>query len=452
MGAGSYAYPRVARECVAKELVTISRCQRKEKTFNIFMIYQSLIGLFLLVLIGWLFSERRLAVDWRTPLAGLTLQFLLALMLIKLPLLKDFFSGLNQLLLSLQEATRAGTSFVFGFIGGAELPYEEKSGTSSFILAFQALPLILVVSALSALLFYWRVLPLVVKLLSLLLQKTLGVGGALGLGAAANIFVGMVEAPIFVRPYLSRITRSELFALMTCGMATIAGTVMVLYAAILSPVLPDAMGHILIASLISAPAAIMVARVMVPENEGVTEGQMVVPQPATSAMDAITNGTLSGLKLFLNIIAMLVVLVALVNLFNQLLVLFGSPNLQELLGYIMTPVVWLIGIPWEEAQIAGALMGTKTILNEFLAYLELSKLPTGTLSERSMLIMTYALCGFANFGSLGIMIGGMGTMAPDRREEIVGLGIKSIIAGTLATCMTGAVVGIVTLVPAFTDA
>lgn len=410
------------------------------------MLLQSLSGLVLLTLLGWLFSEGRSRVHWRIPVAGLALQFGLALVLIKLPLFTEFFLGLNQALLSLQDATRAGTSFVFGFLGGGDVPFAEKEGVSSFILAFQALPLILVISALSALLFYWRVLPLVVRSFAFVLRKTLGVGGALGLGAAANIFVGMVEAPLFVRPYLSKLSRSELFSLMTCGMATIAGTMMVLYATILSPVIPDAMGHILIASLISAPAAIMVARMMVPETGSGTEGQLVAPQSATSAMDAITQGTLSGLQLLLNIIAMLVVLVALVSLFNQILAGFGSPSLQELLGVLMSPVVWLMGIPWEEAKTAGALMGTKTVLNEFLAYLEMSRLSQDDLSERSRLIMTYALCGFANFGSLGIMIGGMGTMAPERRQEIVGLGVKSIIAGTLATCLTGAVVGIVSLI------
>ena len=406
------------------------------------MVIQSLFGLFVLIGIVWLLSEKRTAVGWRTPVAGLALQFVMALLLLKLPYMQDFFLMLNQGLLSLQEATQAGTSFVFGFLGGGEVPYEEQAGKSSFILAFQALPLILVMSALSALLFYLRILPLVVKFFSLILQKTLGIGGALGLGAAANIFVGMVEAPLVVRPYLNRLSRSELFALMTCGMATVAGTVMVLYASILTPVLPNAMSHILIASLISAPAAIMVARIMVPEGEANTEGELVIPQLATSAMDAITKGTLDGLRLFLNIIAILVVLVALVSLFNRMLTGVGSPSLQELLGLVMAPVVWLMGVPWAEAQSAGALMGVKTVLNELLAYLEMSQLPPGTLSERSTLIITYALCGFANFGSLGIIIGGMGTMAPERYQEIVALGMKSIIAGTMATCLTGAVIGV----------
>lgn len=315
-------------------------------------------------------------------------------------------------------------------------------------LAFRALPLVLVVSALSSLLFYWRVMPVIVRSFSWILQKTLDIGGALGVGAAANIFVGMIEAPLFIRPYLVRMTRSELFCVMTCGMATIAGTVMVLYAGIIEPVIPGAMGHILTASIISVPAAITVARIMIPETDAVTDGEIAPPQPSTSSMDAVTLGTMDGIQLLISIIAMLVVLVALVHLGNILLGLLpmagGEPvTLQKILGYIMAPVVWLIGIPWHEARTAGYLMGVKTILNEFLAYLELANLPENSLNQRSMMIMTYAMCGFANFGSLGIMLGGMGAMAPERREEIVALGLKSIVAGTIATCMTGAVVGII---------
>jgi CNT family concentrative nucleoside transporter len=276
----------------------------------------------------------------------------------------------------------------------------------------------------------------------------MGIGGALGLATAANIFVGMIEAPLFIRPYLMKMTRSEIFTVMTCGMATIAGTVMVLYASLLGGVIPNALAHILIASIISAPAAITIAGVMVPETGEPTSGRIVPPQKATSSMDAVTRGTLSGLELLLNIVAMLVVLVALVHLVNLLLGVFPGPGgqaitLQLLLGYVMAPVVWLMGIPWSEARLAGSLMGTKTILNEFLAYLQLAGLPEGALSERSRLIMIYAMCGFANFGSLGIMIGGLGTMAPERRDEIVALGLRSIVSGTVATCMTGAVVGIV---------
>jgi CNT family concentrative nucleoside transporter len=304
-------------------------------------------------------------------------------------------------------------------------------------------------SALSALLFHWRILPWLVRGFSWALQRTLGIGGALGLGSAANVFVGMVEAPLLVRPYLERLSRAELFALMTVGMATVAGTMMGLYAAVLTPVLPDAMGHILTASLISAPAAIMLALILVPPEQDGTQGELAADQIDGNAMDAITRGTLDGLRLLANIVAMLIVLVALVHLVNQLLGLLpdaagSSLSLQRLLGWLMAPLMWLIGIPWDEAITAGSLMGTKTVLNEFLAYLDLAALPANALSERSQLILTYAMCGFANLGSLGIMIGGMGTMAPSRRHEIVALGMKSILAGTLATCMTGAIVALIT--------
>jgi CNT family concentrative nucleoside transporter len=408
---------------------------------------QSLLGLVSLIGLAWLLSEGRRAVAWRLVAAGLGLQVLLALLLLHLPLFKALFLSLNRVILTLDDATRAGTSFVFGYLGGGELPFAEAGSGSSFVLAFRALPLILVVSALSALLFYWRILPLLVRSLAWLLRRSLGIGGALGLGTAANVFVGMVEAPLLVRPYLGRMSRSELFVVMTAGMATIAGTVMVLYATILGDAIPDAMGHILTASIISAPAAITVARLLIPETGPATEGDLLPTQQATGAMEAVTQGTLDGLRLLANILAMLVVLVALVYLANQLLGLLPqiageSLSLQRLLGWIMAPVTWLMGVPWSEAQSAGALLGTKTVLNELLAYLELAALPEGTLSPRSQLIMTYALCGFANFGSLGIMIGGLGTMVPERRKEIVRLGLKSILGGTLATCLTGTLVGL----------
>ena len=417
------------------------------------VIAQSILGIVVLTALAWTIGEERRAPPWKVIAAGLAVQLGLAVVLLKVPLVKQVFLALNAAVLALQEATRAGTGFVFGYLGGANLPFTESYPGASFVLAFQALPLILVMSALSALLFHWRVLPAIVKAFAWALQKTLGVGGPVGVAAAANIFIGMVEAPLMVRPYLRALSRSELFVVMTCGMATIAGTVMVLYATILAPVVPDAVGHILTASLISAPAAIMVARLMVPDTgavtEGATEGATVLePSDADSAMDAVTKGTTAGVGLLINVIALLVVLVALVSLINLVLGaipdIAGAPlTLQRLLGWIMAPVVWLIGVPWGEATTAGALMGTKTILNEFIAYIELSRLPAEALSDRSRLIMTYALCGFANFGSLGIMIGGIGTMVPERRTEIVGLGLKSIVSGTLATCLTGAVVGLV---------
>ena len=406
------------------------------------------VGIVVFMLIALLMSENRKAVHFRTIAVGLALQVVIGFLLIRLPLFREFFLLLNRLVMTLEESTLAGTSFVFGYLGGGELPFDEKFPGAGFILAFRAMPLVLLISALSALLFYWKILPVVVRGFSWALQKTMGVGGAEGLAVSANIFVGMVEAPLLVRPYLRDMTRSELFSLMTCGMATIAGTVMVLYANLLSRTIPDVMGHILTASIISVPAAMTVAKIMVPETGAPTTGQIIAFEEASGAMDAVTRGTLQGVKLVINIVAMLLVLVGLVHLINLILGLLpdwrgATITLQRILGFMMSPVTWMMGIPWSEAATAGELMGTKTILNELIAYMDMSRLPEGALSDRSKLILTYAMCGFANPGSLGIMIGGLGTMAPERRDEIVALGFRSIVAGTLATCMTGAVVGII---------
>ncbi|WP_285907141.1 NupC/NupG family nucleoside CNT transporter [Pseudodesulfovibrio pelocollis] len=404
------------------------------------------LGLVVLMALAWLLSEHRRRLDWRLVLAGVGLQLGVAFVLIKVPVINDAFLAANVLVEVLEQATAAGTTFAFGYLGGGPLPFEEPWPGAAFVFALRALPLILVVSALSAVLFYWRVIPVVVNAFSFCLKKTMGVGGALGIGVSANIFVGMVEAPLLVRPYLAQMTRSELFSLMCAGMATIAGTMLVVYASILGPVIPEALGHILIASIVSAPAAILLSRIMIPETGEVTTGVIVPPQTATSTMDAAVKGTAQGVKLLINVVALLIVFVALAEMANLLLALgpdaAGAPlTLQRLLGWLMAPLVWIIGVPWSEAVTAGALMGTKVVLNEFIAYLDMAALPEGALSEKSRVIMVYAMCGFANFGSVGIMVGGLSAMAPDRRDEIVGLGLKSLVAGTLATLMTGAVVG-----------
>jgi CNT family concentrative nucleoside transporter len=408
---------------------------------------QPLLGIALILALAFGLSEDRRAVRPRLVLGGLALQFLLAVLLLELPPAKQVFLALNGLVMALQEATEAGTGLVFGFLGGAAAPYDVAHPENSFVLAFRALPLILVISALSALLFHWRILPVLVRGFAWLLRHTLGTGGPVGLAAAANVFVGMTEAPLLIRPYLAGLSRGALFALMVCGMATVAGTVMVLYATILGGTIPDALGHILTASLVSAPAALLIAGVMIPDTAPPDDRPPAVVSEARGAMDAITRGTLDAIPLWLNILAMLVVMVALVSLANALLALLppvaGAPlSAQRILGWIMAPLVWLIGIPWAEATTAGALMGLKTVLNELVAYVQLAALPEGALSERSRLIMTYALCGFANLGSLGIMIGGLGAMVPERRDEIVALGMRSILAGTLATLMTGAMVAL----------
>ncbi len=412
------------------------------------MIWQGVFGIVIFIAVAWAASENRRSAPWKTVGAAFALQVATALLLLKAPGFKSFFLGLNEVVQALQEATQAGTSFVFGYLGGGPLPFTESFPGASFVLVFQALPLILVISALSALLYHWRVLPLVVGGFAWLLKRTLGVGGAAGFGVAANVFVGMVEAPLLIRPYLADLKRADLFLIMTAGMATIAGTMMVLYATVLEPIIPNAIGHILTATLINAPAAVLMARLLVPPEDGVDADETIaLPRTAKTAIDAITQGTVDGVQLLINVTAMLIVMVALVSLVN--LGLGGLPDfdgapltLQRLLGWLMAPVAWLLGIPWDQAITAGGLLGVKVVLNEFLAYLELAKLPAEALDGRSRLILIYAFCGFANFASLGIMIGGLGTMAPERRGDVVDLGWKSILSGLLATLLTGALIGI----------
>jgi CNT family concentrative nucleoside transporter len=412
---------------------------------------QSAFGILALLAIAWALSEHRRVVSLRQAAIGLMVTLATAVILIKLPFVGKAFGAINDAVGAIASATRAGTSFVFGYLGGGQLPFDPKTPGSDFILALQALPIVLVMSVLTTLLFYWRVLPPIVRGMAWLLERTLGVGGAVGLSTAANIFLGMVESPLFVRPYLAQMTRSELFLVMTGGMAGIAGTVLVLYATILAPLIPDAAAHFVIASVLGAPAAILVSLIMVPEvGDRRTGGALDDPHlQASGTMDAIVKGTTSGLELLLNIIAMLIVLVALVHLLNAILALLpniaGAPiSLQRMLGLVMAPVCWLMGLPWPQAVTAGSLMGTKTVLNELIAYVDFSKLSPDALDPRSKLIMLYAMCGFANFGSLGIMIAGLGTMAPERREEINALGVKSIVSGTITTCLMGAMVGVLT--------
>ena len=412
---------------------------------------QSLGGMFALLAIAWAISENRRGVAWRQAAMALGVTFVTAVILLKVPAVTRAFSAVNDAVGAIANATRAGTSFVFGYLGGGQLPYELKVPGAEFVLALQALPIVLVMSVLTTLLFHWRILPPIVRGFSWLLERTLKVGGAVGLSTAANIFLGMVEAPRFIRPYLATLTRSELFIVMTGGMAGIAGTVLVLYATLLGSIVPNAAAHFVIASVMGAPAAILISLIMVPEESSkLSEKEPVQVGPvASSTMDAIVRGTAAGLELLLNICAMLIVLVALVHLADAIIGLLpavgGAPiTFERLLGYAMAPICWLMGIPWDQAPAAGALMGVKTVLNELIAYVELSKLPADALDPRSRLIMLYALCGFANFGSLGIMIGGLATMAPTRRDDVVALGLKSIVSGTLATLLMGAIVGVLT--------
>jgi CNT family concentrative nucleoside transporter len=414
------------------------------------LIVQSIVGYVGLLGIAWLICKDKSHIQWRTVSCGALLQWVLALLILKLPAAQTVFASFNQVMLSIEQATREGTSLVFGYLGGAAPPFEVNAGSSTFILAFQALPIVLVMSALSALLFYWRVLPWLVSHMSTLLERVMGVGGAVSLSTAANVFLGMVEAPLVIKPYLEKVSRGEMFVILTAGMAGVAGSVMGLYAAILGPLVPNALGHILAASFISAPAAIMFASLMIPHQGHGTGSEQIDIESDYSAMSAVYRGTAEGLQLLLNIIACLIVAVALLAIINQLLAWIphegAAWSLQRILGLLLMPIAWLAGIPWAEAGTAGALLGTKTILNELVAYIDLSRLPAESLSPRSRLIMTYALCGFANIGSLGIMIGGLTTMIPSRRLDILELAPKTLLSGTLATLSCGAVVGFIDLV------
>ena len=411
------------------------------------MIHAAL-GLATLLAFAWLISEDRRRVPWRTVATGVALQLALAVLLIGIPAANRAMFLLNDAASALQRATETGTGFVFGYLAGPPLPFAETHPGASFILAFQALPLVLTISALASLLFHWGVLQRITAGFAWLLRRTMGIGGPLALGAAVHVFVGMVEAPLLVRPYLARMQRGELFALMTCGMAGVAGTVMVIYAAFLAPVVPNALGNILIASVISTPAGLAIAALMVPFGPPDTaEGRLEIHDKPVSAVDALVKGTMDGVPILAAILATLLVTVAMVTLLNMGLALFpdwggGPVTLQRLFALPFRPVLWLIGVPWAETGAASALMATKTVLNEFVAYLNFSSLPPDSFSPRTRMVLTYALCGFANFGSLGIMIGGLGAMVPERRHEIVGLGLRSILSGTLATCISGAVAGV----------
>jgi CNT family concentrative nucleoside transporter len=409
---------------------------------------QPLTGIVALTMIAVIFSEDLRAHKIRLIATGVGIQFVFALLLLKIPFIKETVALINQGVLTLQKASEAGTSLVFGYLGGAPLPFQENQPGASYVLAFQALPLALFISAFAALLYHWRILPKIVGVFSWLLDKTLKMNGATSFAVSANIFVGMVEAPLLIRPYLAHLSRSDLFVVMASGMSCIAGTVLVIYASVLSQVVPDAASHLLISSIVSAPAVIMLARLMVPQSPATAEIAFQPTSAYGSTMDAIVTGTSDGVRLVVNIAAMLVVLVALVALANSALALIPNVaeaplTLQRILGVPMQPIVWMLGIPWAETGVAGQLLGTKIALNEMIAYLDLAKLPEGALSTRSQLIMTYVLCGFANFGSLGIVIGGLGAMAPARRPEIIALGLRSVLVGAMATCMSAAVVAIV---------
>ena len=410
---------------------------------------QAIIGIAAFIAIAWLLSEDRRRVDRRMVAVGLGLQAAIALLLLKAPVLRDLLLAVNGLVRAVEQATRAGTSFVFGYLGGGDAPFQvagEAEG-ALYLLAFRVLPQILVFSVLVALFWHWRVLPAIIAAFGALLRRTLKVGGPVGTVGAASVFLGMAEAPLLIRGYLAGLSRSDLFTVMTCGMATVAGAVMVLYAGILQGIVPGALGHVIVASAINVVGAILISRILLPAPSGGAAGPAQVALRYASTMDAITRGAADGLRLAVNVGAMLVVLVSLVALANQGLSLLevggAALTLERIMGWIFAPAAWLMGVPWQEAQAAGALLGVKLVLNELVAYLQMSALPPETLSAHSRLVLTYGLCGFTNLGSLGILIGGLSALAPERRADLLQLGPRTLLSGTLVSCLTGALVGLV---------
>ena len=412
--------------------------------------FQGLIGLAAILLLAWAFSEDRAnRPGWRWLGGALLLQLAIAVVVVRVPAVWAAVGVVNQGVAAIEKATLVGSSYMFGYLGGAPLPFALAQGASPpLIIAFQILPLIIVFSALSALLWHWGILKALVRGLSWALRRTLGVSGVVGLGGGGTLFLGVVESPLVLRAWFATMSRSDLFAIMAMIMATISGAILVLYASTLGKVIPNAAGHLIVASLISLPAALMVARLMVPGQPQSSEA--AEPDLAyDGAMDAVVRGAMEGVQLMLAVIGIIITIFALVNLADQILALAphvdgAALTLKRMFGWIFSPFMWAIGVPWDQAPAAGALMGTKAILNEYVAYLDLAALPAGTLAPRSALIVTYALAGFANLASIGLLVSTIASLCPERRAEAAGLGVKSWIAGNFATLMTGAMIGLVT--------
>ena len=406
---------------------------------------QGIFGVLFLIIFAWLCSERRDQIDVRFLGIGLFAQFSLAFLFFQVPLISDILMSLNFIIAAIEAATLEGTRFLFGYLGGGSEPFEVSEGGYLYLFAFRVLPNVIVFCVLIAVLWYWKILPKVVTGFGFLLRRVFKVSGAVGTSAAATLFLGMVETPMIIRAYLTKLTRSEFFTVMTCGMSTVAGSVMIIYANTLSDIIPGAIGHIVVGSVLNIVGAIYVSRIIVPEDSTPTSSDKFEDLGYSSTMDAITRGTQDGLKLALNIGGMLLVIISLVALVNGVLGLLeisGEPlSLQRMLGWLFSPLAWLIGVPWSEAHLAGNLMGSKIVLNEMIAFIELAALGND-LSENSRLVLLYALCGFANFGSLGILIGGLSTLVPERKTDYLSLAPKSLISGNVVTFITASLVGL----------
>ncbi|MEQ3747527.1 MAG: nucleoside transporter C-terminal domain-containing protein [Henriciella sp.] len=418
---------------------------------------RAFIGIAMIFAIAWGLSENKKAFPWKLVLGAVGIQFLFAFLMFGLPLIVGnlfgydmkpgaIFEPINGMVDSLIAATAYGTAFVFGPVFGTQAGWEGMTGQPGPIFAVHLLPLIIVVAALSAILWHWHILRWVTKGFALVFRKGMGLGGATSLAVSANVFMGMTEAPVLIKPYIKGMTRSEIFILMTAGFATVAGSVLVLYGVFLKDVLPNAPGQLLAASLIAAPAAVALALTMVPETIDEKQRAHEPDFEYESTMDAFATGASDGLKILANIVTMLIAAFALLFLVNAGLgalpeVGGAKLSIERILGWVFSPIMYMIGVPMSEAAQSGSLMGIKTVLTEFVAFLQLSGEAGEGLSERSSMITAHAICGFANFGSIGILIGGLSIIEPSRRTTFLELAWKTLVAGTLATCLSGAVVG-----------
>jgi CNT family concentrative nucleoside transporter len=440
----------------------------------------SIVGMVALLLIGWLFSIDRRAVPWRILIWGITLQFIFALFILRTPLGEQIFATVNNVVVALLGFTVQGASFIFGDLvwnnipvgtgdPGTNAPMTPIAGSvarSGAFIAFNVLPTIIFFSSLMTLLYYLGVMQFAVKGMAWVMQRTMRTSGAETLSASGNIFLGQTEAPLLIKPFVRGMTMSELHCVMTGGFATVAGGVMAAYVGMLVFYFPDIAGHLLAASVMSAPAAIVFAKLMYPEKE-VPETRdtpgVTVARTDANAIDAAARGASEGLLLAANVGAMLLAFIALIAVADALIGWVSgwtgiagllqsmgvleegqALRLQVIFGWALAPLAWLMGVPWSEATEVGGLLGIKTVVNEFVAYLELSSMlsnPATPLSPRSVIIATYALCGFANFSSIAIQIGGIGSIAPERRSDLARLGLRAMVAGTLAAFMTATIAG-----------
>tara|TARA_B100000161_G_scaffold162930_1_gene116132 strand:- start:1679 stop:2920 length:1242 start_codon:yes stop_codon:yes gene_type:complete len=411
------------------------------------MIIQSLIGIVVLILIALPFSESIQEIKVKFIIYALLIQTSLAFILIEIPFISSFFDVMSIAVESLRLSAIEGSSFVFGYLGGGEAPFEVSNNQNLPIFAFTFLPMLIFLSALSALLWHWKILPFLIKLLAKLFEKPLDAKGPIGLAATANIFLGQLEAPLLIKPYLNKMNQRDLLIIMTVGMSTIAGSVMVLYITWLDDKFSGVIGHFLTASILSVPAAIMFSNILIPSAQTELKTAKEDLKMYESSMDAISVGTKDGLNMFLSVIASLIVFLSLVALADFMLGIipnvYGEPlSLQRIAAFIFAPIAWLMGIPFSEIIPAGNLLGTKTIFNELIAFNDLRDLDTNILSERSQLIMLYGICGFANISSVGILLGGLSAICPDIRGTLLKIAFRALFAATLASCLTGTVVSL----------